>query len=638
MCSQEVSLSWQGHHGTLINVFEKLLENGSLVDCTIVAEGQRLKAHKEVLSAFSPYFELIFKEENEVNPTVILSGITFQELKAFIDFMYYGNVKISEDKVEDLIDAAESLQIKGLGGGCKNEEEGEIHERSNLQTRQICSSGSACKCKGKEETKDSASEKSADIDVKISSENIDSFIENQNSEEPLVCQVGQTSIMRRTPNVKLEKPSARSDQHGVKSLRGPPTLPPVEAECQILHPESVVKVELGVDDNDFIVEPKKEVISSKRSRYSHESGGEDAILGLSADISMSSDSSTFEHFLPNRTDVPSSSKAGLTPVTKSMSSGSSSLTSCSKKNSSTVDGQPEDGHDIPLHPEMLVKTEPKVTDEMNLNTEACFSEVGKSEHQDGLEKRRGPLGREMGPATYEENSSLYPRASFPGTNDQWIHQQHPTTGSLEISGGGSLCPGVVWAPGMPGCSGDLRRRGPRARPPRKYSCPQCQKVFNQSCNLKVHMRTHTGEKPYKCTECGFAATHISNLKQHLRTHSGERPYKCLVCDYAATDISSFKRHQRMHNGLKPYKCTECNYSATDIGSYKRHLRIHSGERPYKCNECEYAATGSGDLNKHKRIHNRERPENETDFDSAVTGTSNLISSIPKYFENFNMYH
>lgn len=53
---QQFCLRWNNHQSTLISVFDTLLENETLVDCTLAAEGKFLKAHKVVLSACSPYF------------------------------------------------------------------------------------------------------------------------------------------------------------------------------------------------------------------------------------------------------------------------------------------------------------------------------------------------------------------------------------------------------------------------------------------------------------------------------------------------------------------------------------------------------------------------------------------------------
>lgn len=55
---QQFCLRWNNHQSTLVSVFDTLLEKGIHVDCTLAAEGQTLKAHKVVLSACSPYFEV----------------------------------------------------------------------------------------------------------------------------------------------------------------------------------------------------------------------------------------------------------------------------------------------------------------------------------------------------------------------------------------------------------------------------------------------------------------------------------------------------------------------------------------------------------------------------------------------------
>ncbi|XP_076682693.1 uncharacterized protein LOC143376352 isoform X4 [Andrena cerasifolii] len=123
---QQFCLRWNNHQSTLIQNFDTLLESGTLVDCTLAAEGQYLKAHKVVLSACSPYFEGLLSEHYDKHPVFILKDVKFKELKAMMDYMYRGEVNISQDQLAALLKAAESLQIKGLsesktGGSSKTD-------------------------------------------------------------------------------------------------------------------------------------------------------------------------------------------------------------------------------------------------------------------------------------------------------------------------------------------------------------------------------------------------------------------------------------------------------------------------------------------------------------------------------------
>lgn len=68
--SQQFCLRWNNHQRTLISVFDSLLESGTLVDCTLAAEGRYLKAHKVVLSACSPYLGVSTRLHSDINRVV----------------------------------------------------------------------------------------------------------------------------------------------------------------------------------------------------------------------------------------------------------------------------------------------------------------------------------------------------------------------------------------------------------------------------------------------------------------------------------------------------------------------------------------------------------------------------------------
>lgn len=57
-------------------------------------------------------------------------------------------------------------------------------------------------------------------------------------------------------------------------------------------------------------------------------------------------------------------------------------------------------------------------------------------------------------------------------------------------------------------------------PAERFTCTLCQKVFNTSNNLAIHMRTHTGDRPHICEICQKSFSQSCNLINHMRVHTG----------------------------------------------------------------------------------------------------------------------
>lgn len=111
---QQYCLRWNNHQPNFISVFSNLLNSESLVDVTLSADGRHLQAHKLVLSACSSYFQSLFTMNPCQHPIVILKDVKFTDLKVIIDFMYYGEVNVSQDELPHILKTAEALKIKGL--------------------------------------------------------------------------------------------------------------------------------------------------------------------------------------------------------------------------------------------------------------------------------------------------------------------------------------------------------------------------------------------------------------------------------------------------------------------------------------------------------------------------------------------
>ncbi|CAH0720479.1 unnamed protein product, partial [Brenthis ino] len=107
-------LKWNNHLQNLSQLFTTIYSSSALADVTLSCRDGTLKAHKLVLSACSPYFEQIFKDNPCQHPIVILKGIPFSEINLLVEFMYKGSVDVQELDLQSLMHTASELEIRGL--------------------------------------------------------------------------------------------------------------------------------------------------------------------------------------------------------------------------------------------------------------------------------------------------------------------------------------------------------------------------------------------------------------------------------------------------------------------------------------------------------------------------------------------
>ena len=109
----DYSLCWDTYSDGARDIVQNLYKSDKFTDVTLVSDDKQYKrAHKFILSAVSDVFKSIIENISEKDSVIYLKGVKYQELEYVLEFIYLGETKFSEEKMEGFLDAATSLEIK----------------------------------------------------------------------------------------------------------------------------------------------------------------------------------------------------------------------------------------------------------------------------------------------------------------------------------------------------------------------------------------------------------------------------------------------------------------------------------------------------------------------------------------------
>ena len=120
--SDEFCLRWNSYESNISSSFRELREDSEFFDVTLCCDNgiDIVQAHKVILAACSPLFhDILSHQKSHQNPLLYLKGICLKDLQAVLEFMYHGEVNLAQDSVNNFLEVAEELAIKGLSADTK---------------------------------------------------------------------------------------------------------------------------------------------------------------------------------------------------------------------------------------------------------------------------------------------------------------------------------------------------------------------------------------------------------------------------------------------------------------------------------------------------------------------------------------
>ena len=135
---EKLCLQWNDFKENLGSSFGELRGDKDLTDVTLACDdGEQVEAHKIILAASSPFFMNLLKRNKHPHPLIYMRGLKSEDLLAIVDFFYFGEINVLQEKLESFLALAEELQLKGLAGavnstgGAEEPKQGDSRNRNH---------------------------------------------------------------------------------------------------------------------------------------------------------------------------------------------------------------------------------------------------------------------------------------------------------------------------------------------------------------------------------------------------------------------------------------------------------------------------------------------------------------------------
>jgi len=141
MSSEKFCLKWNDFESNISGAFRDLRDDKDFFDVTLSCDDEQIEAHKVIISACSPFFRNVLRKNPHQHPLLYMRGVSFNDLKSVLDFMYHGEVNVAQEDLNNFLSVAEDLKVKGLtqnqSGSSRQSSKPEVKSKPPDREREI---------------------------------------------------------------------------------------------------------------------------------------------------------------------------------------------------------------------------------------------------------------------------------------------------------------------------------------------------------------------------------------------------------------------------------------------------------------------------------------------------------------------
>ena len=120
--SEMFHLQYNDFQANIITLFQDIRKDNEYSDVTLACAGNEfIEAHKVILAASSTIFRDLLRQSNHSHPLLYMRGMQMNQLRAIVDFIYYGEVNVYQEDISDFMEVAKELELKGLSWSFSSE-------------------------------------------------------------------------------------------------------------------------------------------------------------------------------------------------------------------------------------------------------------------------------------------------------------------------------------------------------------------------------------------------------------------------------------------------------------------------------------------------------------------------------------